>query len=244
MWELDYKESWAPKNWFFWTVVLEKTIESPLDYKEIQPVHHKGNQSWIFTGRTGAEAPILWPPDVKNWLIWKDPDAGKDWKWEEKGTTEDEMVGWHHRHNGHEFEEVPGFGDGQGSLSWTSMDCVLQSMGSQRVRYDWATELNWTELMASPFQFSTFQMAQVLTFPIMNDPPENWMFVNSYRNNYKKQNLFRKLLIKELGDDVFVLTVTDSVTLFKLIAQWFNPLQMVINSSSCLHLRYIWGQIC
>ena len=104
MWELDYKESWAPKNWCFWTVVLEKTLETPLDFKEIQPVHPKGNQSWIFTGRTDAEAktPILWPPDVKNWLIWKDRDAGKDGS-QEKGTTEDEMVGWHHQLNGHEF---------------------------------------------------------------------------------------------------------------------------------------------
>ena len=105
MWELDYKESWVPKNLCFWTVVLEKTLESLLDCKEIQPVHPKGDQSWIFIGRTDAEAetPILWPPDVKNWLIWKDPDAGKDWRQEEKGTTEDEMVGWHHRFNGHEF---------------------------------------------------------------------------------------------------------------------------------------------
>ena len=106
MWELDYKESLAPKNWCFWTVVLEKTLESLLDCKEIQPVHPKGNQSWIFFGRTDAEAetPILWPPDVKNWLIWEDPDAGKDWRQEEKGTTEDKMVGWHHQLNGHEFE--------------------------------------------------------------------------------------------------------------------------------------------
>ena len=98
MWELDYKESWAPKNWCFWTVVLEKTLESPLDCKEIQPVHPKGNQSWPFIGRTDAEAetPILWPPDRKNWLSGKDPDAGKDWRREEKGTTEDKMVGWHH----------------------------------------------------------------------------------------------------------------------------------------------------
>ena len=105
MWELDYKESWALKNWCFWTVVLEKTFESPLDYKEIQPVHPKGNQSWMFIGRTDAEAetPILWPPDVKNQFIGKDPDAGKDWRQEEKGTTEDEMVGWHHQLNGHEF---------------------------------------------------------------------------------------------------------------------------------------------
>ena len=105
MWEVDYKESWALKNWCFWTVVLEKTLESPLDSKKVQLVHPKGNKYWIFIGRTDAEAetPILWPPD-ENWLIWKDPDAGKDWRWEEKGTTEDEMVGWHHPLNGHEFE--------------------------------------------------------------------------------------------------------------------------------------------
>ena len=104
MWELDYKESWAPKNWYFWTVVLEKTLESPLDCKEIQSVHRKGNQSWIFIGRTDAEAPILWLPDMKNWLIGKDPDAGKDWRKEEKGMTENETVGWHHGLYGHELE--------------------------------------------------------------------------------------------------------------------------------------------
>ena len=106
MWALDYKESWALKNWWFWTVVLEKTLESPLDCKESQPVHRNGNQAWIFIVRTDAEAetPILWPPNVKNWLIWKDPDSGKDWRLEVKGTTEDEMAGWHHRLNGHEFE--------------------------------------------------------------------------------------------------------------------------------------------
>ena len=106
MWELDYKESWTPKNWCLWTVVLAKTLESPLDNKEIQPVHPKGNQSWIFTGRADAEVetPILWPHHGKNWLIGKDPDAGNDWRWEEKGLTEDKMVGWHHQLNGHEFE--------------------------------------------------------------------------------------------------------------------------------------------
>ena len=105
MWELDYEESWVPKNWSFWTVVLEKTLESPLDCKEIQPVHHKGDQSWVFIGKTDAEAetPTLWPPDVKNWLTGKDPDAGKDWRQEEKGMTEDEMAGWHHWFSGHEF---------------------------------------------------------------------------------------------------------------------------------------------
>ena len=106
MWELDYKESWAQKNWCFWTVVLEKILESPLDFKEIKPVHPKGDQSWIFIRRTDteAEAPILWTSDEKNWLIGKDPDAGKDWRWEDKGMTEDETVGWHHQLNGHEFD--------------------------------------------------------------------------------------------------------------------------------------------
>ena len=104
--ELDHKEGWEPKNWCFWNVVLEKTLEGPLDSKEIKPVNRKGNQPWIFIGRTDAEAetPILWLPDAKRWLIRKDPDAGKDWRWEEKGTTEDEMAGWHHRLDGHEFE--------------------------------------------------------------------------------------------------------------------------------------------
>ena len=137
MWELDHKECLVPKNWCFWTVVLEKTLESPLDHKEIQPVHPKGNQSWNFTERTDAEAdaPILWPLDAKNWLIGKDPDAGKDWRREEKGTTEDEMVGWHHWLNGHKSEQAPRVGDGPGRPG------VLQSIGSQRLRHDWGTEL-------------------------------------------------------------------------------------------------------
>ena len=106
MWELDYKESWAPKKWCFWTVVLEKTLESPLDCKESQLVHPKGYQSWIFIGRTDAEAetPLLWPPDAKNWIIWKDLDTGKDWRQKERGMTEVQMVGWHHWLNGQEFE--------------------------------------------------------------------------------------------------------------------------------------------
>ena len=114
MWELDYKKSWALKNWCFTTVVLEKTLENPFDYREIKPVHPKGNQSWIFFGRTDGEveSPILWPPDVKNWLIWKDPDAGKDWRQEAKGTTEDKMVGWHYWLNGHELEQALGNGEG------------------------------------------------------------------------------------------------------------------------------------
>ena len=122
MWELVYKESWVPKNWCFWTLVLEKTLESPLDCKEIQPVTPKRNQSWIFIGKTGAVAktPILWPLDTKNRLTGKDPDAGKDWRWEEKRTTEDEMVGWHHWPDGQEFEQTPGVSDGQGSMACCS----------------------------------------------------------------------------------------------------------------------------
>ena len=118
--ELDYKESWAQKKCCFWTVVLEKTLESPLDCQEIQLVHPKGNWSWIFIGSTDAEAEtlILWSPDVKSWLIWKDPDFGKDWGQEEKGVTEDEMVGWHHWVNGHGFRWTPGVSDGQGGLAY------------------------------------------------------------------------------------------------------------------------------
>ena len=139
MWELDCEEGWSLKNWGFWTVVLENTLESPLDCKEIQPVHPKGNQSWILIGRTDAEAetPILWPPAVKNGLIRKDPDAGKDWRQEEEGTTEDKMVAWHHWLNGCWVWA------NSRSWWWTGRHGVLWFMWSQRVRHDWATELNW-----------------------------------------------------------------------------------------------------
>ena len=140
MWDLDHKEGWMPKSGCFWTAVLEETLERPLDFKEIQPVHPKGNQSWMFIGRTDAKAetPILWPPDAKNWLTGKDPDAGKDWRQEKKGTTEDEMVAWHHRLNGHEFEQAQGIGDGHGSLVCCSPWGRLES--------DTTEWLNWTEL--------------------------------------------------------------------------------------------------
>ena len=138
--ELDHKEGWVLKNWCFWTVVLEKTLESPLDCQEIKPVNPKGNQARIYTGSTDAEAEalILWPPDAKNWLIWKDPDAVKDWQQEEKEMTEEEMVGWHHQLDGHEFEQALGVGDEQGSLACCS---PWDSMSRTRLR-DW-TELNW-----------------------------------------------------------------------------------------------------
>ena len=140
MWELDCEVSWAPKNSCFWTVVLEKTLERPLDCKKIQPVHPKGDQSWVFFRGTDAEAetPTLWPPHVKSWLIGKDSDAGRDWGQEEKGTTEDEMAGWHHQLDEHEFGWTPGVGDGQGGLG------CCDSWGC-RVGHDWATELNWTD---------------------------------------------------------------------------------------------------
>ena len=145
MWELDRKEGWVFKNWGFQTVVLEETLESPLDCKEIQPVDPIGNQSWIFIGRTDAKAetPILWPPYAKSWLIGKDPDAGEEWRQEEKGTTEDEMVGWHHWLDGHKFGWTPGVGDGQGGLA------CCDSWG--RKESDTTERLNWTELRSWSF---------------------------------------------------------------------------------------------
>ena len=138
MWELDYKESWALKKWCFWTVVLEKTLENSLECKEIQPVHSKVDQSWVFIGRTDVEdePPILWPSDAKSWLIGKNPDAGKDWGQEEKGTTEDEMVGWYHRLDGYRFGWTPGVCDGQGGLACCSSWGCKESNSTER--------LNWT----------------------------------------------------------------------------------------------------
>ena len=140
IWELDCAENWVWKNWYFWTVVLEKTLESPLDFKDIQAVHPKGDQSWLFIARTDTEAetPTLWPPDVKNWLIRKDLDAGKDWRWEEKGTTEDKMVVWHYWHDGHEFEQTLGVDDGK-EVWRAAVHGVTKSWTQLSV---W-TELNW-----------------------------------------------------------------------------------------------------
>ena len=144
MWELDCEESWAPKNWCFWTVVLEKMLQSNLDSKEIQPVHPKGDQTWVFIGRTDTEAetPILWPTHAKSWLIGKDPDAGRDWGQEEKGTTEDEMAGWHHRLDGHEFEWTLVVDDGQGGLA------CCYSWGQSQTRLS-----DWTEFYVLPQPF-------------------------------------------------------------------------------------------
>ena len=144
MWELDCEESWALKNWCFWTVVLEKTLGSPLDCNEVQLVHPKGDQSWVFIGRTDAKAetPVLWPPHAKSWLTGKDPDAGRDWGQEEKGTTEDEMAGWHHRLNGHEFEWTLGVDDGQAGLA-----CFDSWSRKESDTTEW---LNWTEANTCP----------------------------------------------------------------------------------------------
>ena len=139
MWELDYKESWAPKTWWFWTLVLEKTLENPLDYKKIQPVLTKGNQYWIFIGIADAEAetPILWPPDAKNWLVWKDPDAGKDWRQEEKGRTEDKIIEWLHWLDGHECEQA------SRSWWWTGRPNVLHAVHG--VAMSWTLLSDWTD---------------------------------------------------------------------------------------------------
>ena len=195
MLELDYKESWALKNWCFWTVLLEKILESPLDCKEIQPVHPQGNQPWIFIGRTDAEAetPILWPPDMKNWLIGKDPDAGKNWRWEKKGTTEDEMFGWHHWRNGHEFQSAPGVGDGQGSPAC----CSLWS----RKESDMTSQLNWTELNWIYFpSISEIPLTDFFCQGIFLPPPrpfQKWSmvwFTQHMDQSYKRPSFGKPLL--------------------------------------------------
>ena len=164
-----------PKNWCFWTVVLEKTLESPLDCKEIQPVHPKGNQCWIFIRRTDAEAetPILWPHDAKNLLIGKDPDARKDWRWEEKGTTENEMVGWHHRLDGHELEQAPGVG-----VPWSH-------------KHDWVTKLNWLVHLL-------IQYRGIILFFQCNKYQTESIQILKLLNAYIKPNIFCMILWYDL----------------------------------------------
>ena len=194
MWELDHEESWALKYWWFWTVVLDKTLESPLNCKEIQPVHPKGDQSWIFIGRTDAEAEalILWPLDVKNWFIGKDPDAGKDWMCEDKGMTEDERVGWHHRLNGHEFEQAPGVGDGQGSLVCCSPWGRKES--------DMTEKLNWTDISITEKKKWLYIVAH-LSWKLTEE--KRWCYPSFTRNwyltghNFSIMSLFYNHLLKK-----------------------------------------------
>ena len=193
MWELDHKEGWAPKNWCFWTVVLEKTIESPLDCKKIQSVHPKGDQSWIFTGRTDAEAetPILWRSNTKDWLIGKDPDAGKDWRQEEKGMKEDEMVGWHW---------WTWVWASSRSWWWTGKPGVLQSMGSQSQTQlsDW-TELNWLYHEGSHRQYINGWVGHVCSLVLswqpwfrLCDKYDWWMHLNWEKlTPYSEISLYR-----------------------------------------------------
>ena len=166
MWELDCEESWALKNWCFWTVVLEKALESPLDCKEIQSVHSKEDQSWVFFGRTDAKAetPVLWPPDAKSWLIWKDPDAGRDWG-QEKGMTEDEMARWHHWLNGHESEWTPGVGDEQGGLACCNSCGCLE--------LDTTEWLNWMTLLI-------FYCKQTVLLWLLNSIPCIWAKIGGW----------------------------------------------------------------
>ena len=156
MWELDCEEGWAPKNWWFWTLVLEKTLESPLDCKEIQPVPSEGDQPWDFFGRTDAKAetPVLWPPHVKSWLIGKDSDAGRDWGQEEKGRTEDEMAGWYHWLNERESGWTPGVGDGQGDPA--CCDSWGRKESDRTERLNW-TELNWCNFKIEKTTFNLWE---------------------------------------------------------------------------------------
>ena len=166
MWELDCEESWVPKNWCFWTTALAKTHDSPLDCKDIQPFHSKGDQSWVFFGGNDAkdETPVLWPPQVNSWLIGKDSDAGRDCGQEEKGTTEDEIAGWHHRLYGHESEWTPGAGDGQGALvscnSWGHKESDMTEW------LNW-TELNWTDVLGEMFSLAVFRMTETWIQEVM-----------------------------------------------------------------------------
>ena len=178
MWELDYKESWALKNWYLWTVVLEKNLESPSDCKAMIPINPKGNQSWIFIGRTDSEveALILWPPDAKNWLLGKDPDAGKNWRQEENGTTEDETVRWHHRLDGHEFEHGLGVGGGHGSLACCSpWDCKKWNMTewlswNSSSSWQWECNREWHALGAA------CEGVMYMYLCSMSNPPQHWTF--------------------------------------------------------------------
>ena len=210
MWVLDYKESWAPKNWCFWTVVLEKTLESPLDCKEIQPVHSKGDQSWMFIGRTDvkAETPILWPSDTKSWLIGKDPDAGRDWGQEEKVTTEGKMVGCHYRLNGYGFGWTPGVRDGQGGLVCCSSWCREES--------DMTEWLNWTE------------------------PQTDHSGLTKLSNVRKEFKKLKQLLYRQSSGDDFVSLVKQEVEQMPLLKLWINWWDNCREKTQVLSFHFLW----
>ena len=204
MWELDCEEIWEQKNWCFWTVLLEKTLESPLDCKEIQPVHPKGDQPWVFIGRTDAEAEtsIFWPPHWKSWLIGKDPDAGRDWGQEEKGMTEDEMAGRHHWLNGHEFEWTPGVGDGQGGLA------CCNSCGHKES--DTTERLNWTEVFIllgltvafdSAVYFSSLKYFYMAEYMCTNFPWLFWWLSNSFSSADSFLSICQWIEIHQTGEN-------------------------------------------
>ena len=171
MWELNCEESWALKNRCFWSMVLEKTLDSPLDCKEIQPVHPEGDQSWVFIGRSDVEAetPVLWPPHAKSWLIGKDPDAGRDWG-QEKGMAEDEMAGWTHQLDGHEFESTLGVGDGQGGLA------CCDSWGCKELDMTEWTELNWVYMCQSWSSNLSLSLCPLLTISCAGVPLRKFFF--------------------------------------------------------------------
>ena len=197
MWELDCEESWVPKNWCFWTVVLEKTLESPLDFNEIQPVHPKGDQSWVFFGRSDAKAetPVLCPPHVKSWLIGKDSDAGRDWGQKEKGTTEDEMAGLNHRLDGHEFEWTPGVGDGQGGLACCDSWGLKESDTTER--------LKWTELnnLLKQYFFETIPVSSNQGRCLKSSLIVCMSYNSKYRTQFSKH---MKALLMSPNIDVFL----------------------------------------
>ena len=224
MWELDYKESWEPKNWCFWTVVLEKTLESPLGCKEIKPVYPKGNQSWIFIGRTDAD----WPSDVKNWLIGKDPDAGKDRRQEEKGMIEDEMVGWHHGLNGNDFELTPGVGDGQESLV-----CCSPWVCKELDTSEW---LNWTKLISvrkpQIIVSDYVWLSQIKLLPM-------W-------SNTLSEKLFNMYIIRPQQPQVISPLKEPILSLFfeeeTIFANSSSKLYISLNSSLHVTVQFRWGR--
>ena len=225
--ELNYKESRVPKNWCFWTVVLEKSLQSPLGCKEIKPVNTKGNQSWIFIGRTDAEAPILWPPDVKNWLLGKDPDIGKDWRREEKGTTEDEMVGCHHWLDGREFEQALGVGDGQGGM-------VCRSPWGYKELHTTGW-LNWLTFQNS--ESFGLKGAQ-LNFYEKNPSFKDYRYVGFFANKTVPKFKLLTYIVLSVADNKTNCHYRSEKDELKI---WVHKMETTIRASSNYKGRYVWA---